>query len=166
LRPREAGSRLRGYRGNAALVNEGDISGARTPNLRIANLSPADVDSYSCNVSLGARQLRSGDFFLAIRRKPVMNAFAPGTWIVGGDVSGTLTAINDATSFSVTGLPSGVICNPRTGEITGKPRVAGSYPIVIRASNAAGVSIAIGTTITVLPLPDHGRRALQRTGGP
>jgi len=148
-----AGLSFAWYRDGSRLNNEGNLTGTGTRSLRISNTGPADIDSYYCEVTLGTRRITSGDFFLAIRRKPVMNGYSPGTWIVGGDVFDTLSANNDPDSFSVTGLPPGVICNARTGEISGKPRVAGSYPLVITARNAAGVSTAIGNTITVLPLP-------------
>jgi hypothetical protein len=143
------------FRVATRLNNEGNVTGADTRVLRLSQVSPADIDSYYCEVTLGTRRIQSGDYFLNIRRKPVMSPYTPGTWIVGGGISDNLSASNNPVSFSVQGLPRGVTCNSLTGVISGKPQVAGSYPLVITARNLAGTSVAIGTTVTVLPLPQQ-----------
>ncbi len=141
------------FRGDDRLSDEGNVTGADTRVLRLSNVSPADVDSYFCEVTLGTTLIESGDYVLNIRRRPVMNSYTPATWIVGGSVSDSLSASNGPVTFAVNGLPRGVTCNPRTGVISGKPQVAGSFPLVITARNPAGTSEAIGVTVTVLPLP-------------
>lgn len=60
------------------------------------------------------------------------------------------------TAFSVSGLPTGLKIDPKTGIVSGKPAVAltaaRTYPLTFTASNAKGRSIAKGS-ITVQPLP-------------
>ncbi len=60
------------------------------------------------------------------------------------------------TSFSVSGLPTGLKIDPKTGIVSGKPSVAltapRTYPLTFTASNAKGRSTAKGS-ITLQPLP-------------
>lgn len=60
------------------------------------------------------------------------------------------------TSFSVSGLPTGLKIDPKTGIVSGKPSVALTaarpYPLIFTASNAKGRSTAKGL-ITLQPLP-------------
>lgn len=60
------------------------------------------------------------------------------------------------TAFSVSGLPTGLKIDPKTGIVSGKPSVALTapriYPLTFTASNAKGRSTAKGS-ITLQPLP-------------
>ena len=63
------------------------------------------------------------------------------TGTLGVPLSYAIVATNYPTTFSSSGpLPLGLSFNVASGLISGTPRAAGSFPIVIRASNAAGVS--------------------------
>ena len=59
-----------------------------------------------------------------------------------------IAATGVPTSYTATGLPSGLKLNTLTGAITGTPTTAGTYPVVITATNTAGTSTA-NLTITV-----------------
>lgn len=62
--------------------------------------------------------------------------------------------LRSATSFSASGLPSGLAINPQTGEITGVPAALKSTPYLIKitARNAFG-SAVLSTRLLINPLP-------------
>ena len=60
----------------------------------------------------------------------------------------TITGNNNPTSFSATGLPSGLIVNPDTGEISGHTTSAGDHNVTVTASNLSGSDSKV-ITLTV-----------------
>lgn len=56
----------------------------------------------------------------------------------GGGFSYQVTATNDPTSFSASGLPPGLTLDPATGLISGEVVEAGDYTVTVTASNGAG----------------------------
>ena len=52
----------------------------------------------------------------------------------------TVTASNSPTSYSATGLPTGVTINTTTGVISGTATVVGTFPVSISATNIIGTS--------------------------
>ena len=150
---------------NPAQNSLGVISGATTPTLTITKAVPADANTYTCVVTMPdpqnsktALNLSSGVFTVNVTAKPVLNTFTPGPWIVSGTVTDKVTAQNNPTSFAVTGLPTGVTVNPKTGQLGGKPLVnihaETTYPLTVTATNAAGTSTPLKVNVTVDPLPD------------
>ena len=65
---------------------------------------------------------------------------------VGLPLSDTLHATPTA-SFAASGLPAWLALNPATGAITGTPPVAGTYPVMVSATNAGGTTQAVLTII-------------------
>ena len=142
------------------------ISGATTSKLTITKMATSDADGYSCLVSMPDLQnaatplsLSTGVFTVKVTIKPVLNAFTPGPWIVGGTVTDVITADNDPTAFTVSGLPPGVSVLP-SGQLTGKPTVilatATTYNLVIGCSNAAGAAlVSLHVQVIVNPLQDN-----------
>lgn len=61
-----------------------------------------------------------------------------------------ITADNKPTVFSATGLPSGLLLNETTGEISGTPKAAGSFTIPVKAGSADAAAAA-SLTLTVYP---------------
>jgi len=142
------------------------ISGVNTAKLIITKPSLTDAADYTCLITMPNPQnpgspltLTSGVFTVTITIKPVLNALAPGPWIVSGTVTDGVTAMNTATTFTVKGLPAGMTVNARTGQLGGKPTVAitqaTTYNLIITASNAAGASAASRVAVTVEPLPGN-----------
>ena len=60
----------------------------------------------------------------------------------------TITGNNNPTSFSATGLPSGLSVNPDTGEISGHTTSAGDHNVTVTASNLSGSDSKV-ITLTV-----------------
>lgn len=54
----------------------------------------------------------------------------------------TITAANNPTVFTATGLPAGLSLNPVTGVISGTPTTVAVTPVVITADNGAGIASA------------------------
>lgn len=80
----------------------------------------------------------------------------PTVTFTEGDVDGTyqpsVTGF-PAPAFSAVGLPDGLSIDPITGQITGTPvdDTAGTYPIVITATNGIGAPVTLNLVITIAP---------------
>lgn len=76
---------------------------------------------------------------------------ATGLTVVAGQAfSYTISATNNPTAFTATGLPSGLALNITLGTITGIPIALGTSSVTLTASNAAGDGTSI-LTLTVVP---------------
>jgi hypothetical protein len=64
-----------------------------------------------------------------------------------------IQATGDATSFSVEGLPEGLVCQAQNGTIAGTPRTAGLFPLILVATNAKGRGIASVSLIVEAAAP-------------
>ena len=142
----------------------GTVSGTSLAKLVITKVDSGNADAYTCAVTMPDPQnagmplsLASGVFTVHVTIKPVLDAFAPGPWIVSGNVTDLITAQNFPTAFTVTGLPTGVTVDPKSGQLKGKPTVAISIPttylLTITASNAAGAGASlVKVPVVVNPL--------------
>lgn len=82
-------------------------------------------------------------------QKPVVEPVSFNSYTVGELFEYQLSASNYPKSFKVVGLPKGLRLSAATGLITGRPTVAGVYPVVITALNKGNVSDAVEGTIEV-----------------
>ena len=69
---------------------------------------------------------------------------------VGNAFTYQITASNNPTSYSASGLPPGLTLNTTTGLISGMPTTAGSFTIALMASNAAGTSATVTLKLTAV----------------
>lgn len=81
---------------------------------------------------------------------PVITSSLTAGGEVGVAFNYQITANNSPTSYSASGLPSGLSISSSTGKITGTPTSAGSYSVSISASNLGGTGTA-SLTITISP---------------
>jgi hypothetical protein len=74
---------------------------------------------------------------------PVISSAGSAAGTSGASFSYSITGSNSPTGYSVNGtLPTGLSLNSSTGAITGSPVGAGTFNVVIGATNAAGVGTA------------------------
>ena len=80
---------------------------------------------------------------------PVITSAVSANAKVGVAFTQQITASNNPTKFSATGLPSGLTLNARTGFISGTPTaIDGSYNVTLAATNAGGTgNKAFGLTV-------------------
>jgi PKD repeat protein len=83
---------------------------------------------------------------------PVLASTTPASARVGTPFTYAVVASNSPAAYSATNLPPGLTINATTGVITGTPTAAGTYAVVLTATNATGTG-ATTLTMTVAPAP-------------
>jgi len=115
-------------------ASTGLISGTPTTNgqtsvtLRATNSAGTGVATLTLNVTQPV-----------VQGVPVITSFTTAAGISGGPFTYQITATNNPTSFSATGLPAGLSVNSSTGVISGSLNVLGQFPITLTATNSTGV---------------------------
>ena len=112
-------------------------TGTSTVTLSAGNAGGTGTATLKLTVNLGA---------------PIISSAAAATAIMGTGFTYTITANNSPTSFSETGLPSGLTLNTTTGVISGTATATGTSTVTLGAGNAAGTKTAT-LTLTVNPPP-------------
>ncbi len=82
---------------------------------------------------------------------PVVTSSPTASGRAGVAFTYTIVASNAPTAFSAVNLPSGLTLNSATGIITGSPAYAGTYSVLLSASNTAGSGPLFPLTLTVEP---------------
>jgi hypothetical protein len=102
-------------KGSAVLVNGGNISGARTPNLTIANVSASDAAGYSCVVSNSLGSVPSDAAALAVIAAPTtaydaaVLGYRPLAYWQFNEAQGAATAVDYWGGFDGTPLPAAML---------------------------------------------------------
>ena len=82
----------------------------------------------------------NGSFNIVKLSLPVFSSSGTASGIYGGLFNYTITANNNVTSYSATGLPAGLTLNSATGLISGTPTTIGTSSVTLGAINSSGTS--------------------------
>ncbi|HYF37654.1 MAG TPA: S8 family serine peptidase [Prosthecobacter sp.] len=149
------------FKGSDPVIASDRISGVQGPTLTIKSAAAADAADYFCRVSLPSAglTLHTLPVTAAVRLKPIVTGAPMTPGVVSGSANYLFAAENGATRFTATGVPPGMSFNPKSGELSGRPTVAGTYAVKVTATNAAGTSSPLTTMWTVEPFPPLARGA-------
>jgi autotransporter-associated beta strand protein len=138
-----------------------EYTGAAVASLKVGNAVMEDDGLYVCKVK-GADNTEVAGCFYDVRvydtfpTNTTPTEFKPG--VVGGYYSDSVTLAGDrnktAVSFSTSSkMPAGLAFNKATGVISGRPTKAGTYTIITWATNQAGESNKVTSTLRVFDVP-------------
>lgn len=85
---------------------------------------------------------------------PVITSQSTGNGEIGAPFTYQITASHSPTSYTASGLPSGLTVNATTGLISGSPTLLGNFSVNLRATNSSGtgnaaLALVIAQRITV-----------------
>ena len=145
----------RWQKGAVPMNDGGRVSGAASTQLKVQGVVGDDAGDYQCVYTLPGVAARAGGIMrVTVRLKPVVQALDQGSpWIVSGSINDQIQALHSPTSYSVSGLPSGVKLNTITGAISGTASLPGIYSLRITAKNEAGTSAPFLAQVPVQALP-------------
>ncbi len=127
------------------------LIGATAATLVFNNAQNADTGTYTVRISNGAGSVMSLPATLDVPVPPVVHPLNLNDARVGENYSKQVTASNNPTRFSITGLPPGLSAST-AGLITGRPTKSGPATVRVVASNAAGNSLAVEDEMEVFDL--------------
>jgi hypothetical protein len=127
--------------------------------------SPTSAGTYSATIS-ATNAAGAGSATLSITVSPsapaviapVISGVMTVTTFTGQSFSYTISALGAPTSYSASGLPSGLSINTASGLISGVPTKSGTYSVTLGATNSAGtgtatLSLTIASSITSSAAP-------------
>lgn len=109
----------------------------------------ASSDDFNSRAALNAIQLVD-QASLPTPPEPVITSAETATGVVDSSFRYQITAENNPTSFDATGLPPGLVINQQTGLISGVPSAAGTFHVILSATNSAGTASTV-LVLTIKP---------------
>ncbi|MGI8604256.1 MAG: lamin tail domain-containing protein [Verrucomicrobiales bacterium] len=83
---------------------------------------------------------------------PVITSSLTASGTVGNPFDYAITATNEPTSYSASGLPGGLIVNVGTGQISGTPTQSGTFNVTLGAANGSGAGTKL-LALVIAPQP-------------
>ena len=108
-------------------------------------------NTVTATIALGSVPIAFGQFIAPAAggtAAPTIAGSAPGGTV--GTAYGFAPTATGSPTFSATGLPPGLSIDGGTGAVTGTPTTAGSFNLVVTATNAGG-SATLNATIVIAP---------------
>ncbi|HEX2854355.1 MAG TPA: putative Ig domain-containing protein [Opitutaceae bacterium] len=141
------------YQWRKAGTNITGNASATTSTLSLPNSQAADSGSYDVVVTNASGSFPSNAVTLTVSAAPagspvITNSSLSAPATSGTPFSFTVAASGSPTSFTATGLPTGLSIAAATGVISGTPIASGTSNVIIGATNASGTGNAT-LTITV-----------------
>lgn len=140
------------YRDGSMLVNNATTTGALTSRLVLTKATKSQEGSYVCRVAMGAVSLDTVPVVVTETDPPTITTTTVPPAMVSAPFSWQLAADENATAFTISGLPSGLVAN-RSGLIQGTPGVSGSFNVKVSASNVAGAGAVKSFAVVISALP-------------
>jgi hypothetical protein len=114
-------------------------------------ISGTPTTAGTSTVTLGATNASgtgSQALTLTVTARPVITSATTASGTVGASFSYSIIATNTPTSYSATGLPTGLTLNTSSGIISGTPTIAATSSVTIGAINSGGTGTAT-LTLTI-----------------
>lgn len=140
------------------LETQQSIFGATTRSLTLTRALPVNSGTYTCEITLEEDQTRvAATYEVVVHPKPVITPAGPFQWGVGVQVAQVIEASHGPVTFRASGLPSGVVMNAATGQLSGQPIRATSDLGVFKvtAANAAGSGQVVEFAYSVAGLAEQ-----------
>jgi hypothetical protein len=129
------------------------LENANRDTLNVTNADLDDAGAYTCEVRNSAGWATSNPAMLVVIARPVVAPFDIPNLIVGQPYQLQLVASNNPTAFAVKGLPKGLVFNPKTGLINGRPtEIKAVNNVEVIATNRAGASARVTDSFAVTGL--------------
>ncbi|MBL9116579.1 MAG: S8 family serine peptidase [Verrucomicrobiaceae bacterium] len=125
------------------LSSSGSLSG--TPTMSGTYEGVFRVSDTALNVGALAFRIVITSSFV----KPIIEPINWSPVYIGTLFSYPLAARNYPSSFKVLGLPKGLSYSTRTGLISGRPTLTGTFAVIVSASNTAGTGNAVTVPLTI-----------------
>jgi hypothetical protein len=148
------GVRYQWFHNQVALVDDSNVSGATTRQLRVKSTTPVHAGQFSVTLNPGGSQVTPQRWNVAVLQRP--QVLSDPTVLAALDVAHSvnvkMVTSTPANRFIFRSVPPGIIADIRRGTLTGKPTRPGRYLMSIVAENAAGAGAAKEFPITVTGL--------------
>jgi len=148
-----SGAAFRWSKDGEALEDTSSISGSGSNSLAISNFSASDAGAYRCVVEgFGDTELL-GPWNLRLPLPPSVTSGPPPTGIVIGSINWQLSADEGPATFTVEGLPAGLLYDPVTQSVKGTPLNPGIYTVRVTAKSTAGTGPTQSFSLAVESVP-------------